>query len=114
MHKGYKLCEGVFLPGRNLVHHGNHKRPLKIPPGSNACGEFLAKPFCPCPVSRQIEYITFIDDDDWAEPDFLGFLLNLAEENQADVAIPPKFPASANYDWWSRRSCCPHGGKMYT
>lgn len=33
------------------------------------------------------EYIAFIDDDDWAEPDFLEFLLNLAVENQADVAI---------------------------
>lgn len=33
------------------------------------------------------EYITFIDDDDWAEPDFLEFLLGLAEETGADVAI---------------------------
>lgn len=33
------------------------------------------------------EYIAFIDDDDWAEPDFLEFLLNLLEENHADVAI---------------------------
>jgi len=33
------------------------------------------------------EYLTFIDDDDWAEPDFLEFLLTLAEENGADVAI---------------------------
>lgn len=33
------------------------------------------------------EYITFIDDDDWAEPDFLAFLLDLLEENAADVAI---------------------------
>lgn len=33
------------------------------------------------------EYIAFIDDDDWAEPDFLEFLLNLALENEADVAI---------------------------
>lgn len=33
------------------------------------------------------EYIAFIDDDDWAEPDFLEFLLNLLEENQADVSI---------------------------
>lgn len=33
------------------------------------------------------EYITFIDDDDWAEPDFLEFLLDLLQENNADVAI---------------------------
>lgn len=33
------------------------------------------------------EYLTFIDDDDWTEPDFLEFLLNLATENEADVAI---------------------------
>lgn len=33
------------------------------------------------------EYITFIDDDDWAEPDFLEFLVNLLEENKADIAI---------------------------
>ncbi|MBR1494044.1 MAG: glycosyltransferase family 2 protein [Acidaminococcaceae bacterium] len=33
------------------------------------------------------EYITFIDDDDWAEPDFLEFLLDLLLETDADVAI---------------------------
>lgn len=33
------------------------------------------------------EYIAFIDDDDWAEPDFLDFLFNLIEENHADAAI---------------------------
>ena len=33
------------------------------------------------------EYIAFIDDDDWVEPDFLAFLLGLVEENLADVAI---------------------------
>lgn len=33
------------------------------------------------------EYIAFIDDDDWAQPDFLEFLLKLLEENQADVSI---------------------------
>lgn len=33
------------------------------------------------------EYIAFIDDDDWAEPDFLEFLLRLIQESQADVAI---------------------------
>lgn len=37
--------------------------------------------------AAQGEYITFIDDDDWAEPDFLEFLLNLLQENCADVAI---------------------------
>ena len=33
------------------------------------------------------EYIAFIDDDDWCEPDFLGFLYNLAIENGAEVSI---------------------------
>lgn len=33
------------------------------------------------------KFLTFIDDDDWAEPDFLEFLLGLLEENGADVAI---------------------------
>lgn len=33
------------------------------------------------------EYITFIDDDDVADPDFLGFLYDLAKGNGADVAI---------------------------
>lgn len=33
------------------------------------------------------EYITFIDDDDWAEPDFLEFLHDLITESNADVAI---------------------------
>ena len=33
------------------------------------------------------EYIAFIDDDDWAEPDFLAFLLELLTEQNADVAI---------------------------
>ncbi len=32
-------------------------------------------------------YVTFIDDDDWVEPDFLEFLYNLAVENDADVSI---------------------------
>ena len=33
------------------------------------------------------EYIAFIDDDDYAEADFLEFLLNLCKENEADVSI---------------------------
>ena len=33
------------------------------------------------------DYIAFIDDDDWCEPDFLKFLYNLAVENNADVSI---------------------------
>ncbi len=33
------------------------------------------------------DYIAFIDDDDWAEPDFLEFLLKLLEENDADISI---------------------------
>jgi len=37
--------------------------------------------------AAQGDYAAFIDDDDWAEPDFLSFLLGLLEENDADVAI---------------------------
>jgi len=33
------------------------------------------------------DYIAFIDDDDWCEPDFLEFLHTLATKNSADVAI---------------------------
>lgn len=33
------------------------------------------------------KYVAFIDDDDWAEPDFLEFLCELAIENDADVSI---------------------------
>jgi glycosyltransferase involved in cell wall biosynthesis len=33
------------------------------------------------------EYITFIDDDDWCEPDFLEFLYRLAVENNAEIAV---------------------------
>lgn len=33
------------------------------------------------------EYITFIDDDDIAEPDMLEFLYNLANNNNADISI---------------------------
>ena len=33
------------------------------------------------------DYIATIDDDDWAEPDFLEFLLNLLERNHADISI---------------------------
>lgn len=33
------------------------------------------------------EYVTFIDDDDWCEPDYLEFLYDLAIINQAEVSI---------------------------
>jgi glycosyltransferase involved in cell wall biosynthesis len=33
------------------------------------------------------EYVAFIDDDDYVEPDFLEFLCNLAIDNAADTAI---------------------------
>lgn len=37
--------------------------------------------------AAQGQYIAFIDDDDWAEPDFLAFLMALIQDNHADVAI---------------------------
>lgn len=33
------------------------------------------------------KYVTFVDDDDICEPDFLEFLYRLAEENTADISI---------------------------
>ena len=37
--------------------------------------------------AAQGDYIVFIDDDDWVEPDFLEFLLGLLIENDADISI---------------------------
>lgn len=37
--------------------------------------------------SAKGDYITFIDDDDWAEVDFLQFLYDLITENNADISI---------------------------
>ena len=37
--------------------------------------------------AAQGEYITFIDDDDWVEPDFLAFLQRLLEDSGADISI---------------------------
>ena len=33
------------------------------------------------------DYITFVDDDDRCEPDMLSFLMNQAEETEADISI---------------------------
>lgn len=33
------------------------------------------------------DYIAFVDDDDWCEPDYLEFLLSLVETHQADISI---------------------------
>ncbi|GHV27115.1 hypothetical protein FACS1894167_01570 [Synergistales bacterium] len=33
------------------------------------------------------DYIAFVDDDDYAEPDFLAFLYGLAEAHGADIAV---------------------------
>jgi glycosyltransferase involved in cell wall biosynthesis len=42
------------------------------------------------------EYIAFIDDDDWAEPDFLEFLYKLAVTNNADISICGSWRQSEN------------------
>jgi len=42
------------------------------------------------------EYITFIDDDDWTEPDFLDFLYNLAVNNNADISICGSYRQNEN------------------
>ena len=35
----------------------------------------------------QGDYVSFVDDDDRVEPDFLEFLYNLAKENKADISM---------------------------
>lgn len=56
------------------------------------------------------DYITFIDDDDWLEPNFLKFLWDLAEERSADISIcgswretagvrKPKYVFDGTYDY---------------
>lgn len=56
------------------------------------------------------DYITFIDDDDWLEPNFLEFLWNLAEEHGADISVcgswretvgvrQPKYVFDGTYDY---------------
>lgn len=42
------------------------------------------------------EYIAFIDDDDYAEPDFLAFLYNLAVSNSADISVCGSFLVEYN------------------
>lgn len=37
------------------------------------------------------DYFTFIDDDDYCAPDYLEFLLDLATEYQADIAVSGSF-----------------------
>ena len=32
-------------------------------------------------------FITFLDDDDWMEPDMLEFLLKLAKKHQAEISL---------------------------
>lgn len=38
------------------------------------------------PAPERGGWIAFVDSDDWVEPDFIGFLLRLAEETGADIA----------------------------
>lgn len=32
------------------------------------------------------EYVTFIDGDDWVEPKYISYLLNLVESNKCEMA----------------------------
>lgn len=36
------------------------------------------------------EYVTFIDGDDWVEPNYVSYLLKLAENNNCEIGMSKK------------------------
>ena len=39
-----------------------------------------------CKDTKTGEYVTFIDGDDWVEPKYISYLLNLVESNKCEMA----------------------------
>lgn len=37
------------------------------------------------------DFITFVDSDDWVEPDYVDYLMNIMRETNADIAMCPNF-----------------------
>lgn len=44
------------------------------------------------------EYVSIIDGDDWLEPDYVEYLLNLAEETQSDMAMTDRIFTTRDRD----------------
>lgn len=38
------------------------------------------------PINEQGAYVSFVDSDDWVEPEFIKFLVNLLESTKSDIA----------------------------
>jgi succinoglycan biosynthesis protein ExoM len=56
-------------------------------------------------LNRQADFIAFLDDDDFPQPDWLFHLLKRQAETQADI-VASVFPPAINPDWpeWLKKS----------
>lgn len=52
------------------------------------------------------EYVTFVDSDDWVEPDYVEYLMNIINDTHADIAMSRNFYTSRFRQQVSQDSIC--------